>query len=162
MIKQSSARIGLASTAMLVFFVVLPSPAAAQNPAGPASVGKLEGTWVTQVTVRDCQTGSPLRTFLALNTFNEGQTMIDTTTGASASARAPGLGKWEKTGPQTYSATTLAFLFSPVGTWIGAQKLTHVIQASGGEITFTSTVEISNTAGNVTVNGCATAVGQKL
>ena len=85
--------------------------------------------------------------------------MIDTTTGVSASARTPGLGKWEKTGPQTYSATTLAFLFSPVGAWTGTQKLTHVIQASGSEITFTSAVEITDIAGNVTVKGCATAEG---
>ncbi len=162
MLKQSPARISLATAAMLACFVVLPSPSTAETPEGSESAGKLEGTWVTQVTVRDCQTGSPLRTFVALNTFNEGHTMIDTTTTASASARAPGLGKWEKTGPQTYSATSLAFLFSPVGAWSGTQKLTHLIQASGGEITFKSTVEITDTAGNVTVRGCATAVGQKL
>lgn len=162
MLKHSPARISLATAATLAFFVVLTSPATAQTPAGSASAGKLEGTWVTQVTIRDCQTGFPLRSFPALNTFNEGQTMIDTTTGASASTRTPGLGKWEKTGPKTYSATTLAFLFSAVGTWTGTQKLTHVIQASGREITFTSTVEITDIAGNVTVNGCATAVGQKL
>ena len=96
MLKQSPARISLATAAMLAFFVVLTSPATAQTPEGSPSAGKLEGTWVTQVTVPDCQTGFPMRSFSALNTFNEGQTMIDTTTGVSTSARTPGLGKCGK------------------------------------------------------------------
>ena len=69
MLKQSPARISLATAAMLAFFVLLTSPgradspATAQTPEGSASAGKLEGTWVTQVTVRDCQTGFPMRSF---------------------------------------------------------------------------------------------------
>src|SRR5437764_12223120 len=83
--------------------------------------GKLQGTWFTQVAIRDCGTGAVLRTFSAVNTFNIGETMIDTTTGASPSMRSPGLGKWEKNGGQTYGAVSLSLLFSPAGVWTGTQ-----------------------------------------
>src|SRR3982751_2476812 len=57
---------------------------------------KLEGTWYTDVTVRDCQTGITLRTFPALNTFVEGGMLIDTTTAVSPALRSPGHGTWER------------------------------------------------------------------
>lgn len=145
-------------------FLFLAATAAllAQDNSGAVAAGKLEGTWVTQVTVRDCQSGFPLRSFPALNTFHAGNTMTDTTTGASAAARTPGLGKWDKTGPQSYTAETLAFLFNPTGVWTGVQKLSHSIVADAGEITFESRVEISDTNGNVITRGCATALGRRL
>lgn len=134
----------------------------AQDNAGGEAAGKLEGTWITEVTVLDCQSRFPLRSFPALNTFHAGNTMTDTTTGASSAARTPGLGKWDKTGPRTYSAETLAFLFNPAGVWTGVQKLSHTITAVAGEIVFESRVEIRDPAGNVTTTGCATAVGRRL
>jgi len=137
------------------------TPAQAGDDEKSAS-GKLEGTWFTQVSIRDCQTGAVLRTFSALNSFNAETTMIDTTTGASPSQRSPGQGKWERTGPQTYSATSLAFLFTPAGVWTGTQKLTHVIRVNGDENTFTRTSGIFDTAGNLLTSGCATAVGHRL
>lgn len=124
--------------------------------------GKIAGTWFTQVTVRDCGTGTILRAFPALNTFNSGETMIDTTSGASPSLRSPGQGKWEKIGPQTYSATSIALLFSPAGTWTGTQKLTHHIEINGDQIAFTSTVQIFDSGGTPLSTGCATAIGRRL
>lgn len=134
----------------------------AQDNSGATAAGKLEGTWLTQVTVRDCQSGVALRSFPAMNTFHAGNTMTDTTTGASAAARTPGLGKWDKVGPQTYTAESIAFLFSTAGVWTGVQRLTHSIVASGDEISFESRVEISDTSGNVITRGCATATGRRL
>lgn len=124
--------------------------------------GKLEGTWFTQVAIRDCGTGDVLRTFAAVNTFNTGETMIDTTAGASPSLRSPGLGKWEKNGERTYAAVSLALLFSPAGVWIGTQKLTHKIEVSGNENAFTSKSEVFDPTGTLLSSGCATAVGQRL
>lgn len=99
---------------LLFALAILITPAQAKDEDNSGSK-KLDGTWFTQVAARDCQTGSVLRTFPALNTFNRGETMIDTTTGANASQRSPGLGKWEKTGPRAYSAMSVAFLFSAAG-----------------------------------------------
>ena len=108
---------------------------------------KLVGTWFTQVSIRDCKTGVVLRAFPAINTFNSGETMMDTTTGVSPSLRSPGQGKWEKTGRYTYRATSLSLLFSSTGAWTGTQKLTHAINVNGDENAFTSTVESSTRAG---------------
>ena len=57
--KQSPVRNCMATAAMLAFFVLVTPPATAQTPDGSANAGRLEGTWFTQVTVRDCQTGVP-------------------------------------------------------------------------------------------------------
>jgi hypothetical protein len=124
--------------------------------------GKLEGTWFTQASIRDCTTGAVLRTFSALNTFASGGTLTDTTAAVSPALRSPGLGTWEKTYGQMYSATSLAFLFNPAGAWTGTQRLTHSIRFNGDAIEFTSTNEIFNTSGTVTTTGCATAVGHRL
>jgi hypothetical protein len=88
--------------------------------------------------------------------------MIDTTAGASPSLRSPGLGKWEKTGPQTYRAISLALLFSPAGVWTGTQKITHLIEVNGNENVFTSQSEIFDTGGTLLSSGCATATGHRL
>jgi hypothetical protein len=122
----------------------------------------LEGTWFTQVTIRDCQTNAVVRLFPALNTFHRGETMTDTTTGVSPSVRSPGLGKWEKTGSHSFSATSLAFLFSSTGVPTGTQQLTHRIEMQGDEISFTSSVAIFDNNGNVVTTGCATAVGRRI
>ena len=127
-----------------------------------SQTGKLEGTWFTQVTIRDCQNGAVLRTFSALNTFNSGGTMTDTTTGASPSLRSPGLGKWEKAGSKTYNAISLAFLFNSAGIWTGTQKLAHTIEVVGNNSTFTSTNQIFDPSGTLVSTGCATAVGQQM
>ena len=37
-----------------------------------SQAGRIEGTWRVQLTVRNCQTGEPLRTFPALFTFAKG------------------------------------------------------------------------------------------
>jgi hypothetical protein len=124
--------------------------------------GKLEGVWFTEVTARVCGTTTVLRSFSAINTFNKEQTMIDTTAGISPAMRSPGMGKWEKTGPQTYSATSIALLFNPLGAWTGTQTLRHVITVNGNENSFDSTVEIKDPAGNVLVTGCAIAVGHRM
>ena len=124
--------------------------------------GKLEGTWLTEVSERVCGTTTVLRTFPAINTFNKGETMIDTTTGISPGMRTPGMGKWEKTGPHTYSATSVAFIFGPTGAWTATQTLKHVIKVNGDENSFDSTVEIKDPAGNVLATGCALAVGHRM
>jgi hypothetical protein len=136
------------------------TPARASD--GNAESGKLEGTWLTQVSARDCKTGAVLRTFSAINTFASGGTAMDTTAGVNPTLRSPGLGTWEKTQGQTYSATSLAILFNPAGAWTGTQRLTHAIRFNGDAIEFASTNEIFDTNGAVTTTGCATAVAHRL
>jgi hypothetical protein len=164
-IVDSLGRLGMLSGLMLGL-AIAQTTAPQQTSEVKNGTGKLEGTWITQVAIRDCVSGAMLRAFSAINTFNADGTVIDTTTSASPSQRTPGFGKWVTSGPKSFSAVSLAFLFSAAGEWTGTQKLSHTIQVSvdvtGGEIKFTSTNQIFDTMGNQTLNGCATAVGRRL
>jgi hypothetical protein len=123
--------------------------------------GKLEGTWRVQVTIRDCASGTALRTFPAFLTFAQGGTLTETTTGFPPALRTPGHGVWEHLGGRSYRAVSEAFLFNPAGVWTGTQRLTQIIEISkdGEEMNSNATNEIFDTNGNLIVNGCATAVG---
>jgi hypothetical protein len=125
---------------------------------------KLEGTWYTDVTVRDCQTGITLRTFPALNTFAEGGTLIDTTTAVSPALRSPGHGTWEKVDRHSYTTVSVAFLFSPTGVWTGTQRITQAIEVGpGGEdATSDASSQIFNPGGNLTAMQCSAAVLRRL
>jgi hypothetical protein len=151
----------LAALSGLVLAATLsPTPVRASDDNSES--GKLVGTWFTQASIRDCNSGVVLRTFSAINTFSSGGTMTDITAAASPALRTSGLGTWEKAHAQTYSATSLAFLFNLGGVWTGTQRLTHSIRFNGGDIEFTSKNEIFDTTGTVTTTGCATAVGRRL
>ena len=123
---------------------------------------RIEGTWLTQVSIRDCQTGAELRTFPALNTFAEGGSLNDTTTGFGQAQRSPGLGFWEKTGRDSFRAVSVAFLFNPAGAWTGTQRLTHTLRIGPNELTFNTSNRIVDPNGVPLVSGCATAVGRRL
>src|ERR1700730_239681 len=80
----------------------------------------LQGTWHVTVTIRDCKTGGPLATVLALNTFLPGGSMFET---ANSSDRSPSHGTWRHTAGDNYNATFLFFTFNPNGTWVGPQGI---------------------------------------
>ena len=128
-----------------------------------ASDNGLEGVWRLQVTVRNCQTGDPLRTFPALFSFHRGGTLTVTTAGQSPGLFTPGLGVWHQTGANTYSAVSEAFVFSPGGTWIQTHRLTRSIEISNEADEFTDTVklEIFGTGGDLIATGCATSVASR-
>ncbi|MEP6636001.1 MAG: hypothetical protein ABJB97_04690 [Acidobacteriota bacterium] len=136
------------------------SDSSAQN---EAQGKKLEGTWRVQVSIRDCQSGAPLRTFPAFLTFAQGGTLTETTTGFPPALRSPGHGFWQHTGGRSYLAVSEAFLFSPAGVWTGTQRLTQVIEIghNGDELTSNATNEIFDTNRNLIVSGCATAVASR-
>jgi hypothetical protein len=124
----------------------------------------LEGTWRVQVTIRDCQSGTALRTFPAFLTFAQGGTLTETTTGFPPALRTPGHGIWSHVTDHTYSAVSEAFLFNTAGVWTGKQRLTQVIELGDGpdELSGTATNEIFDTNGNLLVSGCATAVATRM
>lgn len=124
--------------------------------------GSVVGTWFTQVTLRNCQTGAEIRSFPALNTFNPGGTLIDTTTAVSPALRSPGHGAWEKTGDNTYSSVSWAFLFNPAGVWTASQKITQAIKIENGQYASTASSQVFDTSGNLLSAGCSTAVATRV
>jgi hypothetical protein len=124
---------------------------------------KLEGTWRVQVTLHDCQSGDALRTFPALLTFAQAQTLTGTTTAFSPALRSPDHGVWEATGRRAFSAVSEAFIFNPAGAWVMTQRITQAIKIGSDPDEFNSDakVEFFDTSGNLTSSGCATAVGHR-
>lgn len=160
---NSSARLAVLALAGMLF---LGSGIAARAQSdGDNSQRGLEGAWRLQVTVRDCNTGQPLRpTFPAVFTFAEGGTATVITAGQLPSLATPGLGVWRHTQGHDYSAVTDAFVFSTAGAWIQTHRLTRAIQVSieGDSFTDQVALQIFDTAGNPIATGCATSVANRL
>lgn len=125
---------------------------------------RLEGTWLTQVTIHDCQTGAIVREFPALNTFAQGGTLIDTTTAVGPALRSPGHGTWEKIGGHRFRAFSLAFLFNPANVWTGTQTVTQAIRIGDDpdELTSTAMSQIFDTSKNLLNTFCSTAVAHRI
>ncbi len=124
----------------------------------------LSGTWKVSVTLTNPQTGVPLplpqNPFLALNTFEQNGTMLET--GSRGLFRSPGHGTWEHTGPHVFRAHWLFFLFAPDGSYIGTQETTKTMRLTSHD-TFTADaiVTIRDEADNVVRSGAATEKGAR-
>ena len=59
---------------------------------------RLVGTWDVQVTLRNCQTGAPIRTFASIGTFMYRGTALDSTSGIPQALKTPGQGVWSHVG----------------------------------------------------------------
>ena len=132
----------------------------AQVPALAQDAQTLEGTWHVTVTIRNCQTGAPIRTVLALNTFVPGGSMFET---ANGFLRSPSHGTWQKIAGHDYTATFMFFTFNPDGSWLGSNKITRTITLSGDHQTFTAiaSVGIFDASGKLIATGCATEEAQR-
>ena len=129
-----------------------------------SQAGRIEGTWRVQLTVRNCQTGEPLRSFPALFIFGPGGTLTATTAGQSPALFSPNLGVWGHTNGNTYSAVSEAFVFSPAGAWIQTHRLTRTIDLGNDADSFTDEIklEILGTTGNLIATGCGSSVASRL
>lgn len=118
----------------------------------------LEGSWDLQVTLRNCQNGTPIRTFPGMNTFMRGGTMQETGAGTPPSLRTPGHGVWSHLGGRRFSTVLQFFRFNADGTYAGTQKARKQIELSRFASTYTSTatVEIFDANGNLIGTSCAT------
>jgi hypothetical protein len=156
------AAFGATAALVLASMLVLESGLRA-GPQSQSQAGRIEGTWRVQLTVRNCQTGEPLRSFPALFIFGPGGTLSYTTAGQSPAVFTPGVGVWGHTNGNTYSAVAEAFVFSPAGALIQTHRLTRAIELSSDANEFTDTValEIFDTNRNLIATGCATSAGRR-
>lgn len=124
----------------------------------------LEGTWITQVTLVDCQTHQATAPpFISMGTFARGGTFIETTSSPLffPAQRGPGHGVWIRTGHRTYKASSMA-LITLNGTLVRIQTIVQTIEMKSPDeiVTTSATVQFANPDGTPIPSpaGCATAV----
>ena len=137
-----------------------------------ASASGLGGTWIVQVTLRDCATGAPRAPFTSLVTFHRGGTLSESTASRAFAIgqRPSGHGIWTQQGPQTYLQRMIALILfdtppnPPVspGFFAGWQEVTHTIElVDAAHFTSSGTNEFYKADGTEYRTGCSTAVGQR-
>lgn len=154
------------------------TPARAQSSSSPEG---LVGTWLIQVTLRNCDTSAPLGTFNSLVSFHRGGTLNESpgNTGFAAGQRTIGHGVWTHQGANTYSQKVIALLMfdtppnlpgtptfdpsQPVspGFFAGWQTITHTVTANGDTASSSGTNAFYRADGTVYRTGCSTAVAQR-
>ena len=74
-LRRLAAYGGITALVLAVMLILGSGSATSAQSEDAGSHKRLEGVWRFQVTVRNCQTGEPLRTFPALFTFAKGGTL---------------------------------------------------------------------------------------
>jgi hypothetical protein len=133
---------------------------------------QIAGTWLVQVTVRNCATGAPLGSVNSIVTFAPGGTMIETPagTGFAPGQRSDGQGLWRHEAGRTYSQRFIALIrfetppnppASP-GFQAGWQTVTHTVElVDSDNLSSSGTHEFFDMNGNSYRSGCSTAVGRR-
>jgi hypothetical protein len=117
----------------------------------------IEGVWVSQVTITNCQTGATMRQFAALNMFNHGGTLADTDTQPPTS-HGPAFGTWQNSSGPQYTSGFQLFRFNADGSFAGTNKVTRTITLGPGGNTFTSmlSITVEDPTGSTASTACGT------
>ncbi len=165
--------------------VLSASPGAAGMPPQAAEGGdrKLDGTWLVQVTPRDCTTNAPVAaSFNSLVTFHRGGT-ISESAGSRAFApgqRSDGHGSWTRLSGGRYLQRMISLMlfdtpanlpgtptFDPAkpitpGFFAGWQTVSHTLELTDGDTLESSgTNEFYKADGTVYRAGCSSAVARR-
>ena len=147
--------------------------AGAQSSVSSSRGLSLQGTWMVEVTLRDCQSNAALASFPGLVTFARGGTMVEvsSTRGLPPGQRSNGLGVWSHERRQTYSAHFVALINfdtppgppGPPGLLAGWQTVTGTIELTDRDhYAGAGTVNLYNSNGQLYRTGCSSSVGQRV
>jgi hypothetical protein len=154
------------ATAVITLGIAL-TFAAGQLPAQQGSENalgrRIEGTWLLQATLRQCDTGAeiPNSTFPALHTFLSGGAMLSN---PASSGLSTGHGVWTHAGGDAFKNTVRLFAFTPGGALAGIATVTRdiVLSPDGGSLTSDDVSEFRDPAGNLIGSRCAAVTGNRL
>jgi hypothetical protein len=123
----------------------------------------LIGSWDVTVTARDCETGTPIFSFLAVQTYNQGGTMLASNLGAPGSIRLEGHGVWEHGTGRVYYSAFRVLKYDPDGSFAGRDIIRDEITLAPRSNSFVSSgsVEILDANGNLLLRGCATTYARR-
>ena len=152
------------------------------HPDEPGSGNRLEGTWLVQVTLRNCATGASLGSFNSIVTFQAGGSLSETTSSPAFAIgqRSPGHGNWAPQGPHEYGQRMVALInfdtaanlpgtpgFDPSrpvtpGFFAGWSVVTHTVTLTDEDHgTSSGTNGFYKADGTVYRTGCSTAALQR-
>lgn len=119
------------------------------------------GTWVSRVTITNCQTGAVLANVQALNTFNQGGTMTEA---GNSLLRSGGQGSWGRDKGDEYDSVFMFFRFNGDGSYGGYQKVqrSHVLSDDRSTLSTVGTFEVFNAAGNMIATACSSETAIRL
>ena len=153
----------LMSVSVLTILVSLLSSSRvdAQNPARA-----LEGTWLVQLTFRNCADGTVLRSGFGLNTFIQGGTMLGTPSSPVAAVRT-GHGVWQHVGgSRFFNRMGLWAYDAQTGALLGLRVVSRNIDVGPGSDEFTASdseqVYDPTTLGPIGPQTCITGVGRRV
>jgi hypothetical protein len=172
--SRMAAAVGLAG----ILLLTSRSVGLAQSNSG-SSRSRLEGTWLVQVTLRNCATNAPLGSFNSLVTAHQGGTMSETTSSPAFAIgqRSPGHAAWISKGRHTYGQQMISLInfdtpanlpgapgFDPSapvspGFFAGWATVSHTIELTDEDHgTSSGTNDFYKADGTKYRSGCSTAV----
>ncbi len=150
--------------AILLAITTFQATAAAQKETtrSNAQHSRIVGVWETQVTIRNCETGAPLASFMGMNKFELGGTMqaIPSTSPMLLSAHA---GIWNWVGRNDYEVAFKMFRFDAGGNNVGWNIVRFDVQINSAatEISADGVAELYDTQGNLIGVSCPTFEGTR-
>ncbi|HEV8331096.1 MAG TPA: hypothetical protein VGQ22_06745 [Steroidobacteraceae bacterium] len=112
----------------------------------------IEGVWDSTVTLQVCGGGAIIRTFRALNLFEDDGSLVAT----SEAVPPPSLGRWRWLGGSTYRAQFQYLRLGAGGVFEGMTRVTRQIQMAPDGKSFTSVVstQFFDVANTLFAEGC--------
>lgn len=122
---------------------------------------KLEGTWQTQTTIRNCQNGTVMENFSKFVSFNTGGTAQEVS--SPSLFRSAALGIWERNGWNSFRYLLRFFRFNPDGTPAGsARAIWEVEMDNSNSYTAEATVQVIAPNGTVVATVCGLETATRL
>ena len=127
----------------------------AQNPHS------IQGVWLLNVTVTNCQTGALIRTVHSVQTFNPDGSIGET---SSLGNRGSSIGTWTAGDGPTFGARFWFFRYKPDETFASIASAVEMItlSADGSQFTSSGTVQDFDATGDLLSTGCFTHAAKRL
>ncbi len=126
-----------------------------------ATPDPIEGTFQSEVTIRDCMTGVAVTTFRGSTAFHQGGTAT-ADNNMAPSSKSVALGTWKKTATGSYTISLRFFRVLTNGS-IGQQRLQRSItlSADGNTLTSTLSAQILDPTDNIIQTICGVETGTR-
>jgi hypothetical protein len=139
--------------------------AATQTIASAQEKPGIEGVWLSNVTVRNCQTGAPAPAPIRILYLFDHDGSLTLAGGALPPGPTlrlgSGVGTWRHAQAQTYTSTVRFFVFNTDNTIAALAVVTKAIELNGDVFTATNVVEDFDVNGMLISKACTTEIATR-